>query len=319
MATNSCCAECGEEGGVGLKTCKSCMLVKYCNAECQKKHWPKHKKVCKERAAELRDEALFKIPPPKDDCPICFLPMPRSVFTCVSLPDATLSSVPIHHFAIANAGLGDKDMEHYYSCCGKSVCKGCVHSFHVTGTENKCPFRNTELESNAAAGRRVEKITKRVEANDPASICMLAHYYLHGVGGFQQDHAMSKELYARAANLGYSKAHHYLGDVYYAGGNMKKAKFHYEAAAMDGHEAARCNVGVIEAQSGNMERAVKHLTIAASAGQYIAMHSLTKFFEEGIGGSRESIDSILTAYNNSCSKMRSEARDAYIRIVTETI
>ena len=94
----------------------------------------------------------------------------------------------------------------------------------MTGTENKCPFCNTELESNAAAGRRVEKITKRVEANDPASICMLAHYYLHGVGGFQQDHAMSKELYARAANLGYSKAHHYLGDVYYAGGNMKKGR-----------------------------------------------------------------------------------------------
>ena len=26
-----CCAECGEEEGVSLKTCKSCMLVKYCN------------------------------------------------------------------------------------------------------------------------------------------------------------------------------------------------------------------------------------------------------------------------------------------------
>jgi hypothetical protein len=31
---NACCAECGEEGGIALRTCKSCMLVKfkYCNA-----------------------------------------------------------------------------------------------------------------------------------------------------------------------------------------------------------------------------------------------------------------------------------------------
>jgi hypothetical protein len=39
-------------------------------------YWPKHKKLCKQRAAELHDEALFKEPPPKEDCPICFLPMP---------------------------------------------------------------------------------------------------------------------------------------------------------------------------------------------------------------------------------------------------
>jgi len=42
--TVRCCAECGEEGGASLKTCKSCKLVKYCNADCQKNHWPKQKK-----------------------------------------------------------------------------------------------------------------------------------------------------------------------------------------------------------------------------------------------------------------------------------
>jgi radical SAM protein with 4Fe4S-binding SPASM domain len=49
--------------------CKSCMQAKYCDAECQKKHWATHKADCKRRAAELRDEALFKDPPPKEDCP----------------------------------------------------------------------------------------------------------------------------------------------------------------------------------------------------------------------------------------------------------
>jgi hypothetical protein len=42
------------------------------------------------------------------------------------------------------------------------------------------------------------------------------------------------------------------------------------------------------------------------------MQSLREIFvEEGIG-SRDVIDSTLTAYNNSCAEMRSEARDAYI-------
>ena len=101
------------EGGISLKVCKSCMSVKYCNAECQKKHWPTHKKECKLRAAELREEALFKDPPAKEECPICFLPMPLTLICCMSLPPATIFSVPIYNFAIANVELADKGMETY--------------------------------------------------------------------------------------------------------------------------------------------------------------------------------------------------------------
>ena len=121
------------------------------------------------------------------------------------------------------------------------------------------------------------------------------------------------ELYARSADLGCSLAHHNLGDIYYDGGDLKKAKFHYEAAAMAGHEVARCNLGSIEGNSGKMERAVKHWTIAASAGHYKAMNSLQIEFKRGYV-SRDTINSSLTAYNNSCAEMRSEARDAHIRM-----
>jgi hypothetical protein len=81
---------------------------------------------------------------------------------------------------------------------------------------------------------------------------------------------------------------------------------------MAGNELARWNLGCLEYNSGNSERAIKHLTIAASAGEYNVMHELRKRFEKGLV-SRESIDSTLTAYNNSCAEMRSEARDAYIQ------
>jgi len=67
-------ARCGE-CGAGLKTCNARKDVKYCSVKCALKHT----KEGKQHAARLHDESLFKQPPPKDDCPICFLPMP---FAC---------------------------------------------------------------------------------------------------------------------------------------------------------------------------------------------------------------------------------------------
>ena len=146
---------------------------------------------------------------------------------------------------------------------------------------------------------------------------MLAGCYQWGKAGFSQDHARAIELYVRAAGLGYSDAHDNLGVIYGGAGNLKKAKFHVEAAAMAGNEIARHN-GCMEANAGNMERAVKHWTIAASAGDYDALHEMRVLFEEG-SVCRESIDSILTAYNNSCAEMRSEARGAYIQFEIDII
>ena len=159
---------------------------------------------------------------------------------------------------------------------------------------------------------------KRVEVNDAASMFLLANYYQHGLRGVQHDHAKAMELYARAAELGCSKAHNRLAGIYYEAGDSKKAKFHCEASAMAGYEVSRYNLGVMEAQSGNMERALKHWTIGASAGCYDAMQHLRLYFEQR-HVSRELIDSTLEAYNNSCAKMRSEARDACIRAKLETI
>jgi hypothetical protein len=67
-------------------------------------------------------------------------------------------------------------------------------------------------------------------------------------------------------------------------------------------------VGCMEAQSGNMERAMRHWRIAASAGYYDAKQKLLIEFNKGLVNQDE-MDSILTAYNNSCIEMRSEARE----------
>ena len=59
-----CCAACGiaEIDDIKLKECDGCDLVKYCGDECRRDHKLVHEEECKKRAAELRDELLFKQP-----------------------------------------------------------------------------------------------------------------------------------------------------------------------------------------------------------------------------------------------------------------
>jgi len=136
--------------------------------------------------------------------------------------------------------------------------------------------------------------------------------------GLQQDQEKAMELFARAADLGFSKAHNKLGDIYQNGGDLKKAEFHLEAAAMAGNEAARNNLGVMQYNLGNRERAMKHWMIAASAGCFNAMYHLITFFKKGYV-SRESISSTLAAYNSSCAEIRSDTRDACICAIIENM
>jgi TPR repeat protein len=157
----------------------------------------------------------------------------------------------------------------------------------------------------------VNELMKRVEANDAGAMCVLANDYYRGGRGLLQDQERAVELWKQAAELGYSQAHFQLGTVYDQGGDVKKAKFHWETAAMAGDETARYNLGCAEKGSGNVERALKHMRIAASAGHFLAMRALLGAFNLGLE-SKETIDSTLAAYNNSCAEMRSEARDNFI-------
>eukprot|EP00984_Skeletonema_dohrnii_P033073 scaffold28529_cov56-Skeletonema_dohrnii-CCMP3373.AAC.1 len=52
------CASCGiaENDETKLKTCAACQSARYCSISCQKDHRSKHKKLCKKRAAEIREE-----------------------------------------------------------------------------------------------------------------------------------------------------------------------------------------------------------------------------------------------------------------------
>ena len=77
-----CCASCGitEVDDIKLMECDGCDLVRYCSDACQQEHRSQHEAKCKERAAELREELLFRQPESTHlgDCPICCLPLSLS-------------------------------------------------------------------------------------------------------------------------------------------------------------------------------------------------------------------------------------------------
>ena len=283
------CAACGNKGGDDLKACTACKLVKYCNVTCQKAHRPRHKKQCKRRVVELFDEALFQQPPPKEDCPICFLPLPFG-------PEYT----------------------HYKACCGKVLCRGCLCSCAVaaemTNIPPRCPFcRTPTYSSNKEC---IERIKKRVEANDAEAFLMLGFFYHDGEMGFPQDLKKTIGHWLRAAELGSINALFCLGQAYHVGDGVeidtKKAKRYWERAAMRGNDSARHCLGVLEGKHNSSDnRAKKHFMIAARAGYDESLKTIRDMFMAG-HVTKEEYEKTLRAHKDSHNEMQSDQRDRAI-------
>ena len=218
-----CCAACGI-----AEVDDACKSIRYCSDTCQMDHRPQHERKCNERAAELRDEILFKQPESScyGDCPICFLPL--------SL---------------------DLNKSGMMACCSKIICVGCHDANNIREMEqSKCPFcRHPRPTSEEEADRNR---MKRVEANDPVA--------LREVGkrrGEEGDYKSAFEYWIKAAELGDIAAHYNLSVMYRKGKGVekdeKKELHHLEEAAIAGHPVARHNLGCYEGMNGRMERAVK--------------------------------------------------------------
>ena len=156
-----------------------------------KKQWQlKHHRRCKECIADNRevtveveaslssadgdgvlDEDLFKHPPPRDECPICFLPRP----------------------------IDDAESQ-YQSCCGKILCGGCVHAAMHADNRGLCPFcRTPPPTSNREI---IERLKERAGGDDAWAMYNLGCYYSDGRYGLRRNMRTAIKLWLRAGELG---------------------------------------------------------------------------------------------------------------------
>ena len=278
------CAACGKEGG-NLNTCNKCNMIKYCNAACKKKHRSKHKKACERRVAELHDEALFKEPPPREECPICFLPLPL-----------------------------DPSEVNFKSCCGKIICNGCIYAMREEargrGKRSLCAF--CRVPTHSSDEENIKRTMKLMDSENATSFNQLAGYYEHRIMGMPQDFEKANELYLRAGELGCAEAYCNLGNSHFYGRGVevdkKKAKHLYELAAMNGNVTARYNVGNVEERAGNLTRACKHYIIAAKAGYKKSLDEVKEWFMMRMVTKDEYADT-LRAFHKQQNEMKSHMRD----------
>ena len=209
------------------------------------------------RAAELRDEILFRQPESTHlgDCPICCLPIPI-----------------------------DETESVFMSCCTKRICEGCnvanMKREREARLQHTCPFcrkplPNTEEEIN-------RQWMKRVEANDPVAICYMGKERCE-----KGEYEVAFEYWTKAAALGDAEAHYQLSVNYHCGQGVekdeKKELHHLEQAAIGGHTLARHSLGSFEEEYGRMNRAVKHWIIAAKLGYDDSLDCVKELYKDGYG------------------------------------
>ena len=281
---DTCCASCGkaEVDEIKLMKCDGCDLVSYCSVNCQRDDISRHLIDCKKRAAELRDEILFRQPESTHlgDCPICCLPFP-------------VQSTP---------GL--------FPCCSKRLCYGC----HYANLERErrerrqstCPFcrhiipkTEEEIDKNRM---------KRVEANDPRALIQLGTKFDN-----EGDYERAFKYYTKAAELGDVGGHHNLSIMYHYGQGVEKDEekelYHMEEAAITGHPVARYNLARHEEENGRIDRMVKHLIIAANLGDNKSIHSLKECYKNGLI-SKDDFAAALRAHQAAVDATKSPQREA---------
>ena len=248
--TDMCCANCGkaEIDDIKLKPCDKCDLVKYCSDECKEQHRVVHEDSCKERAAELRDEILFKQPESScyGDCPICCLPMP----------------LDLTKFIVSE-------------CCCKAVCMGCNYANEIREgrerIESKCIFCRRPFSESENVIKK--KLKKRIEVDDPLANSIMGNLY-EKKGEYEE----AVKYYSRASELGDADAHDNLAKLYKKGlgveVNGEMRLFHLEEASILGHPHARYALGVEEALIDDYDRAVKHWIISSNLGHDESLEAL---------------------------------------------
>ena len=337
------CANCGrgdegEGGTVKLRYCTACRLVRYCGVDCQRAHRKQHKKTCKQRAAELKDERLRRVVTTTQDgvvatmiCGACERELPEGAYSeeqrerrqstrrCQECVEAGKPLVLMKKgrmrseeddCPICNLPQPfDPDQYIFKACCMKKVCNGCRVAALKRGMWD-CPFCRTPVPVDER--EVLAMVQKRVDAGDPVAMVHLGEKYLDGGYGLEKDVTRAVDLYERSVELGAKEAHFELGLLYDEGEGVEKdtvkAIQHYEAAAVMGDARARHNLGVNEDEAGNYDLALQHYMIAAKLGQVGSLKNIKGLFMDGLATKADYTEA-LRGHQSAVEEMRSPDRE----------
>ena len=301
------CANCAVSSDkVKLKNCNACLLVKYCGVDCQKAHRKQHKKACKLRATQLKDERLYSQGLERhegDFCPICTL--------AIVFPMSDHSRIK--------------------SCCMTRVCNGCAMAAQKRGMSD-CPFCRAPYRSSEA--NALARVQARAEKKDPEAINSLGEHYHHGGLGLQKDVRRAIVLYTEAAELGSIRALYQLGVAHYDGDGVRKDEAKaiqlYEKAAIQGCAFSRHNLGCYEGKKwqyeshdmhwmkkGEYSHAYKHWLISAKMGYKESVDKVKLMVKLGFATNGQYAEA-LRGYQDAVEEMKSHDRDEAKRLLDST-
>ena len=251
---------------------------------------------------ELKGADLFAPVPPKEDCPICFVPLSR-----------------------INSETG------YQACCGNIVCVACYKENEVEvkkqNEENggkkialTCPFCRELVPTSDEEGLR--RIQARCLQNDHHAFTVMGNVYRTGVGETPQDDLKALDCWIRAVEHGSPEACVKIGKSYREGNGVaidkERAALFERVGALRGSLAARYNIGLSEYQTfGNYEVAIRHWKIAAEAGYQKSLNALKKIYnadgktpgKEFL--SKEYLESTYRACHEAQMEVASEGREKH--------
>ena len=234
---------------------------------------------------ELQNVDVFSPLSEKEDCPVCFLPMPCS----------------------GSSG--------YIPCCGKTICKGCIiHQKERASPENAaCPFCRTVYTTEEEVALR--QLQKRAAEGDVHSIINLACAY--DVGNFQclkPDAVQARRLFLQAADLGSPLGIYRVAGLVLTGeGGAKSVELAmrlYTAAAKLGCVQAHFSLGSIFIEGEAFDKGLRHLAYAAENGHRKCIDLLTKHnVMEAVWLDDARFAEIEDAYDEATKDEWSEQRD----------
>ena len=246
-----------------------------------------------------KDLELWNKPcPPKDDCPLCMIPLPLN------------------------------DEFTYWDCCGQTTCRACDlesrRARHMTNAEREekelppleevCPFCRAVAwkDDEISHASRKQRLEERGQNGDMEAAYMLGSNYLFGEHGLEINQERALGFIHQAANAGSTAALSILGRMCAWGDygmvvNRQIGHVHFEKGARHGSADAHYCLGLVEEENGDVDLSIKHHAIAAEAGDSYSMEELWRYFYTG-KLTKQKLEEILRRHQEAVGEMDSEER-----------